>query len=163
MAKLMVPTCWPGANMQKCPRWPFFPTYGWGVKGQKGQIFKQCQMAKLTVPTCWPRSNMQKCPRWPFCPTYGSGVIGQICQNSPIPIWRSNYKHQIFKTIGANMLTLNKHAKVSMVTFSPPNQLQAVLCVMYAWLVLSFFLSFFLTLPVTPAGSCFSLVSSFLS
>ena len=26
-----------------------------------------------------------------------------------------------YKTIGANMLTLNKHAKVSMVTFSPPN------------------------------------------
>ena len=100
MAKLMVPTCWPGANMQKCPQWPFLPTYGWGVKGQKGQIFKQCQMAKITVPTCWPRANMQKCPRWPFCRTYGSGVIGQICQISPIPIRRSNYKQrQIVKLL----------------------------------------------------------------
>ena len=100
MAKLMMPTCWPGANMQTCPRRPFLPTYGWGVKGQKGQIFKQCQMAKITVPTCWPRANMQKCPRWPFCPTYGSGVIGQICQISPIPIRRSNYKQrQIVKLL----------------------------------------------------------------
>ena len=82
------------------------------LRGSKGQIcqnspipiqtsnFKQCQMAKLRVPTCWPRSNMQKCPRWPFCPTYGSGVIGQICQNSPIPIRRSNFKQrQILKLL----------------------------------------------------------------
>ena len=71
-----------------------------GSKVKKGQIFKQCQMAQLTVPTCWPRANMQKCPRWPFCPTYGSGVKGKICQNSLIPIRRSNYKQrQIVKLL----------------------------------------------------------------
>ena len=35
-----------------------------------------------------------------FCPTYGSGVKGQICQNSPIPIRKSNYKQrQIIKLL----------------------------------------------------------------
>ena len=35
MSKLTVPTYWPWPNMQNCPRWPFCPTYGWGLKSQK--------------------------------------------------------------------------------------------------------------------------------
>ena len=80
MAKLTVPTCWPRANMQKCPRWPFCPTYGSGVKDQICQHspipirmsnYKH-QIVKLLVPTCWPWTNMQKFPWWPFRPRISS-------------------------------------------------------------------------------------------
>ena len=105
--KLLVPTCWPWTNMQEFPRWPFRPTNGWGVKGQKrSNFFKQLMVNMAKKPKGWCQhvglawANMQKCPRWPFCPTYGSGVKGQICQNSPIPIRRSNYKQrQIVKLL----------------------------------------------------------------
>ena len=111
MAKLTVPTCWPRANMQKCPRWPFCPTYGSGVKGQfcqkvpfqyEGQIINN---VKLLNYWCQHADLEQTCKSFHgdlFTPELALGrLVCHVCmtslcyflQGSPYIVMPANARH----------------------------------------------------------------------